>query len=92
MGLQWYITLFNATKDFSKTLQLIFKAGFKYKYISIINGLVLHNSNISDKKRYSRLMWSGGIVNIIIDWLENDMKTPIKEIANFCLNSFKYLE
>lgn len=94
VDLKWYITLFEETKKFAKELLLIFKAGdsFKYKYITIINNLVLHNPDISEKKRYSRLMWSGGVVNVIIDWIENGMKTPIEELANYCLNSFKYLE
>lgn len=92
VDVNWYITLFNTAAEFANTLRLIFRAGFKYKYISIINSLVLHDENISDKERYTRLMWSGGITNTIINWLESGMTTQIPKIAAFCLNSFKYLE
>lgn len=91
VNVDWYITLLKTTKEFSNTLLLVFRAGFKYKYISIINGIVLHNPYISDKQRYARLMWSGGMTNVIIDWLENNMRVSVEELAEYCFNLFKYL-
>lgn len=91
VDINWYINLFNATKNDYDILFLIFKSGFKYKYISIINALVLENPNLTNANRCSRLMWAGGIVNVMIDWVESGMSTPLVDVANYCFNSFSYI-
>lgn len=81
---EWYVKLFESVKQNSEFLTTLFKAGFKEKYLSIINDIVLHNPDIPTTKKYMRIIWAGGIVNAIIFWLENNMQEPIEEIAKFC--------
>lgn len=86
-NIEWYQQMFTTAKEAAFELTTIFKAGFKYEYLSIINNIVLHNDSLSSDKRYMRLMWAGGIVNTIIYWIESGMKEPINEIATFCYNN-----
>ena len=62
----------------------VFDAGLKYEYLSTITDIVLHDKDISLEKKYLRVMWTGGIINTIIYWLESGMKESIDEIATFC--------
>lgn len=82
--IMWYEECFKSVKLFSSTLKLIFDAGFKDKYLSIITELVLHDKSISNEKKYQRIIWAGGIVNVIISWLDGGMSEPIEKIATFC--------
>ena len=86
-GIEWYIKMFEYVKEDNMYLKTIFKANFKFEYLSAINDLVLHDDNIAATEKYLRLMWTGGVVNTIIYWLESNMKEPIIEMANFCYNN-----
>lgn len=81
---EWYVKLFKCVKENADFLLTLFNAGFKDKYLSIINSLVLHDENIPTTKKYLRVIWTGGIVNTIIYWLENNMQESIEEISKFC--------
>ena len=83
-NIDWYIHLFEEIYLYSTVLRIFFKAGFKYKYLSIINELVLHDSNISTHEKYLRLTWAGGLVNAIISWIDERMTTPVRDIAEVC--------
>lgn len=80
----WYFKLFECIKENSEYLTTLFNAGFKEKYLAIINNLVLHDSNIATTKKYLRIIWAGGIVNTIIYWIEHNMQESVEEIAKFC--------
>ena len=86
-NVSWYIKLFEYAKENHYNLLTIFKAGFKYEYISTMTDIVLHDKDISSNDIYLRLMWVGAIVNTIIYWLESGMNEPIKDIAIFCFNN-----
>ena len=82
--LSWYEQMFARVEANSDILSLLFRAGFKYKYLSIINNSVLHNPNIPTHKKYLRLTWAGSVVNIIIYWIDNNLHESVGEIAQFC--------
>lgn len=84
ISLDWYVQMFTRVEANADILSLLFRAGFKYKYLSIINASVLHNPNISTHKKYLRLSWAGSIVNIIIYWIDNNLTESVSEIAQFC--------
>ncbi|MFA6829780.1 MAG: TetR/AcrR family transcriptional regulator [Bacilli bacterium] len=86
-GLDWYVNLFTIVKEENQTLKLIFSAGFKYHYLSLINSLVLHDPTISDEMRYSRIIWAGGVVNTIIYWLDNNMNVSVENMGKFTQNA-----
>lgn len=88
--INWYIVLFEGVKKNSELLYLMFKSGFTYKYLSIVNSLVLHRKTLTDTEKYFRLIWAGGIVNIIIYWLNNGMKESIESLAEFCVLALPY--
>ncbi len=82
--LKWYEQMFTRVEANADILSLLFRAGFKYKYLSIINNSVLHNSDAPTNKKYLRLIWAGSIVNIIIYWIDNNLTESVSEIAKFC--------
>ncbi len=84
---EWYLKMFECIKEDNTYLKTIFKAGFQFEYLSAINELVLHDVDISPTERYLRLMWVGGVVNTIINWLNSDMKVSTVEMARFCYNN-----
>lgn len=82
--LAWYQKLFRTVQSQEKALRVIFNAGFKYKYLSIINSLVLHDASLPSDKKYLRIMWTGGIMNTLIYWLDSGMQESVEEISAFC--------
>ncbi|MGN1093766.1 MAG: TetR-like C-terminal domain-containing protein, partial [Candidatus Neoclostridium sp.] len=86
-GYSWYLKLFECIKQNSEFMITLFKAGFKEKYLSVVNRLVLHDADIPTTKKYLRIIWTGGIVNTIIYWLENDMAETVEEISTFCFDN-----
>lgn len=83
----WYKLLFRKIRSFSDALKLIFDAGFEFTYLSTINELILHDKEIDSVKKYSRLIWAGGIVNTLIHWIKNNMEESIDDLSLFCYNS-----
>ena len=88
---EWYEKMFERVEANADILSLLFRAGFKYKYLSIINNSVLHNPDIPAEKKYLRLTWAGSIVNIIIYWIDNGLKESITQIAHFCYQNLSAL-
>lgn len=87
ISIEWYDNLFNTVLKYQIFIKMMFKAGFKYRYIEMINELVLHNARtLSNKEKYNRILWAGGIVNCIIMWIDTDLTETSHELANFCYN------
>lgn len=87
IGYSRYLKLFTAVKTDSDFLVTLFNAGFKEKYLSVINAMVLHDVNISSTKKYLRIIWAGGLVNTLMFWIENGMSEPVEDIAKFCFEN-----
>ena len=83
----WYVKMFECIKTDNRYLNTLFKADFKFEYLTAINDLVLHDESFSPKEKYIRIMWAGGVVNTIIHWLETNMKDSVLEMAEFCYNN-----
>ncbi len=88
-GYEWFYTMFCVIEQYSEMLQLLFDAGFQYKYLTVVNELVLHNPAIENKDKYKRLIWTGAIVNVLIEWVEGGMVEPKEEMAKICLEYTK---
>lgn len=87
ISLDWYYNMFLTIKKNKDFLALIFDANFKYRYLSMINDLVLRNINsISLEEKNMRILWAGGIVNRIIKWIEDDMSESPEILADYCYN------
>lgn len=83
-GYEWYLNIFKETKKNNEMFVLIFKAGFEYKYLSLVNGYVMHDKDAPPIKIYRRLSWTGGIINMIIHWIEGGMAESEEEMAELC--------
>ncbi len=86
-SLAWYEQMFESIKEDEFYLKTIFTAGFKYEYSAIMNEIVLHNPTVTTENKYLRLIWSGGMANVIIHWIEDGAKVPTAEIAKFCFEN-----
>ncbi len=82
--LKWYEIFFAFIKEKSSVLKPIFKAGFENRYLMHLNGMVLSDENAPTKKKYQRLIWTGGIEKAVSYWLETGMKESIFDIAKYC--------
>ncbi len=81
--LQWYKNLFtylNEKKDFIKHL---FEAGFHEKYLDILNNNILNRDNLTPADKMKRLVWSGGIINLVKNWA-NAPAISIDLVATSC--------
>ena len=91
--LKWYEDFFNFIKEKAFILQPIFKAGFENRYLMHLNGMVLSDENAPVKKKYQRLIWTGGIEKAVSYWLETGMKESASDMASYCnenLSPWKY--
>ncbi len=82
-GYEWFYSMFCTVEKNAPMLMTLFDAGFEYKYLQLINELVLHNPAVPNKDKYKRLIWTGGIVNMIIEWVKGGMKESKEEMAEF---------
>ncbi|MGN1103913.1 MAG: TetR/AcrR family transcriptional regulator [Candidatus Coproplasma sp.] len=85
---EWYIGLLTLAKEKSSILIPIFYAGFLSNYIELTNKSILRHKDISSEEKFIRLLWSGGVINIIVRWLIDGMKETPEEMAGYCM---KYL-
>ena len=87
--ISWYENLFNYVEKIQSTIKLLIKAGFQDEYIQIINEEILNNQEITSSNiAYKRLIWNGGIQNIIWFWVKNGMKQTKQEMAKICFDFF----
>ncbi|MCI5745069.1 MAG: TetR/AcrR family transcriptional regulator [Erysipelotrichaceae bacterium] len=83
----WYESFFERIKNISDIIQTLYKANLQSDYIQIVNEYILSKAdNVNDTIAYNRLVWNGGIQNVIWFWLKRNMKESIKDIAAFSFN------
>ncbi len=83
-GVEWYVRFFTILQGKKDILYLIFDAGFRKKYFFFVNELILRNPNLTKAEKYRRLIWSGGIENVIVYWRKRGMQESAEELAVFC--------
>ncbi|MDY2879474.1 MAG: TetR/AcrR family transcriptional regulator [Candidatus Borkfalkiaceae bacterium] len=86
---KWYEAMFERVKEHESDLRTLFRSGLKYKYLSIVNDLVLHDPLISERSRYVRVFWAGAVVNVIIDWIDGGLKESVQNLAAYCTSCLK---
>ena len=86
-NLSWYEEMFKRIKEDEFCLRTIFRSGFKHEYLLILNELVLHDPSVSPENKYLRIIWTGGVANVIISWIEEGLKEPAEEMAKFCYDN-----
>lgn len=85
VDLEWYINLFSKVEEVSSTITLLANAGFQNDYIQIINEYIISRSDgVNENAVCNRLIWNGGIQNIIWFWVKNGMKRCKEEMAKLC--------
>ena len=82
--LKWYEKFFTVIKEKADTLKLLIDAGFQAEYLDIVNEIVLRNLDIPVSKKYQRLIWTCGVENAIVYWINGGMRESIEDMAKFC--------
>ncbi len=80
----WFLETFKLAEEFSDTLYCLLDLGFQNEYLNLVNKQVLHDEEISNDKKYQRIIWAGGLLNCIIYWLKAGMKPSKEDMAKFC--------
>lgn len=81
--LNWYKKFFGITKQNADAIKLVFTTD-KYRYLSVINGVVLANAHLTEEQRSVRLMWTGAMVNAVIYWFDSGLRLSVEEMASSC--------
>lgn len=81
--LDWYKKFFGITKQNADAIKLVFTTD-KYRYLSVINGVVLANAHLTEEQRSVRLMWTGAMVNAVIYWFDSGLRLSVEEMASSC--------
>ncbi len=82
--INWYRNFFRLIYEKRELISRIFDAGFRKKYFFFVNKIILNTPMISSAEKYRRLIWSGGIENVIVYWFENGMTETPDRLAEFC--------
>lgn len=88
---EWYEKLFSNIKSNAEFLNVLFNAGFKHKFLNIINNILVTSEDLTDKDRYPRILWTGAMCNAVICWVESGMTVPTEEFAAICYKNLRPL-
>ena len=80
----WFLETFKLVEENVDTITCLLDLGFQNEYLNLVNKQVLHDTEISNDKKYQRIIWAGGLLNSIIYWLRAGMKPSKEEMAKFC--------
>lgn len=86
--LKWYVDMFSFVKEKADVLHPLFCAGFRDKYLDLVNSVFLRHTDLKPDETYQRLLWSGGVVNAIVYWLSSDFAESPADIAQYCNKCF----
>lgn len=87
-SVKWYKDMFDFVKEKSGILQPIFNAGYREKYLQLVNSMILDHTELSCEETYALLLWCGGVINAVAHWLVDGMQTSPAEMANCCYHCF----
>lgn len=87
-NVNWYVQLFEYVEEKSNVLQPIFNAGYREKYLQLVNSYILRHTELSDENVYLLLFWCGGVINAVSHWLHDNMRETPEQMANYCCKCF----
>lgn len=85
---QWYVEMFRYIAEKVDVLKAFFCAGYQGKYLELVNSVILRHKDMQPHDSYQRLLWSGGIVNAVVYWLQSDMEETPEQMASYCSTCF----
>ena len=87
----WYEDMLRFVSEKSFVLEPIFAAGFRDKYLELVNTMVLRHKDMSEEDTFLRILWNGGIINVVVYWLIGGKKQPPEQVAAYCYRCFSDL-
>ncbi len=89
VSLDWYLDLFTNVEKYQDTLLTLANAGLQNDYIQIVNDYILSKKDIkNDEIACKRILWNGGIQNLIWQWIKKKTKLTKEKIAMLCYDFF----
>ena len=84
LSIEWYENVFKIIKDNADFFSLVSKEDYYGMFYSSFNKIIMEQNDFGEKERYSRLIWGGGFLNIVIFWLNSGMTEPVGNLAEYC--------
>ncbi|MCM1289096.1 MAG: TetR/AcrR family transcriptional regulator [Corallococcus sp.] len=88
VGLEWYENFFALMAENFETVKTVIGAD-RNRYYSAINSVVMFTRPLSEEQKLVRLIWTGGMVNATLHWVDTDMQESAENIAKLCYYSLK---
>lgn len=84
LSYQYILLMFQYCRHFKNLILPVFHSGLAYIYLDLFDRELEENlgdMKYNDVKRYSVYFYSGALYNVLLKWLENDMKESPKAMA-----------
>lgn len=85
-GLQWYLNFFNILLENIETVRTVFGAD-RERYRYALTSVILRTRHLSEYQKYFRMIWTGGIVDATLLWIDSGLSISVEEIADICYKS-----
>ena len=86
VGLDWYKNFFALMAENFDTVKTVIVAD-RNRYYSTINSVVMFTRPLNEEQKLVRLIWTGGMVNATLYWVDTNMEKPIESMAQLCYDA-----
>lgn len=87
----WYVALFAFVRGRADTVRLMFDADFRTRYLILLADALAGKVGADARKKYTRIMWIGGLENAIVSWLNGGMVEPDGAMAELAISALPSL-
>jgi len=88
IGLEWYENFFALMAENFDTVKTIIAAD-RNRYCNALNSVVMFTRPLSEEQKFVRLIWTGGMVNATLYWVDTHMEKSVEKMAKLCYYSLK---
>ena len=82
-GLPWYLNFFTVLSENMETVKTVFGAD-RERYRYALTSVILRTRNLTELQKYQRIIWTGGIVDATLYWIDSGLQLSVNEIADIC--------
>ena len=86
VGLDWYRKFFSLMAENFDTVKTVIAAD-RNRYYSTINSVVMFARPLSEDQKLVRLIWTGGMVNATLYWVDTNMEKSAESMAQLCFEA-----
>lgn len=81
--IHWYLNFFMILSENIDTVKTVFGAD-RERYRYALTSVVLQNTHLSELEKFLRIIWTGGIVDATLHWMDSNLNVSVEYMANVC--------